>query len=325
MVKKLGNGVIGTTYLVTKNQREFVCKVQKIPESDITPNLSKRVWREIEFSKFTKKYPQHFMSLKSWTILDDCEHNQPSPPNWIRKSVRKDLIKINKSRYCSQMLYTPVLDDTLDNFYKSVNKLKTTPKSLISSFCQIIYAIHLLISNKYIHTDVHSTNIMYKKTSNKTIQLGQVTIPTYGMQWYIIDYGEILSTHFGDQLKNWHSDYAFFLFNSVKMPIWEIVEVEKIKVTPYDELIKRIKKSTEFKAIKPLVPKINEPLPKHNCLAALFLLHFPIKFHEFMNIDTVKYRKYIVDYEEDYKNMYILAIKHIKEPMKAIEAISKYF
>ncbi len=113
VIKKLGSGVIGTTYLLSINNKHHVGKIEKILEKNIVYDTSYSFWREIEFSKFANTYPEHFMTLKSWSITKDCNHKQPTPPLYIQGKHRKDLIDINNSTYCSILIYEPALDNTL--------------------------------------------------------------------------------------------------------------------------------------------------------------------------------------------------------------------
>jgi serine/threonine protein kinase len=323
IIKKLGIGVMGTTYLVSINKKRYVAKIEKILESDIQYDLSKQLWREIEFSKFAKKHPNRFMSLKSWEILSGCEHMQPDPPEFIQAKERKELLLKNESTYCSKLIYEPVLDNTLQHFFNTEN----SEKKFYAMMCQIIYSLHLLIKNGYIHDDIHSGNIMYKKTNEKTINLDTVSIPTFGFQWYIIDYGLIYHNDFkitGSSKKvNRHSDLISFILNTVEMPIWKVVEKNKLKVAKFENLMNKIRKSPEYETIKKYIPDINEQNTIDNGMAILFLLNFPILYHKFMNIDVVKYKKYILNYKDYNIEMYRFMIKNIDKPMSIIKYIKK--
>ena len=57
VIKKLGSGVIGTTYLLFINEKYYIGKIEKILEKNIIYDTSYSLWREIEFSKFANKYP----------------------------------------------------------------------------------------------------------------------------------------------------------------------------------------------------------------------------------------------------------------------------
>ena len=234
VIKELGHGVIGTTYLVEIDKKKYIAKIEKINEKDIKYDTSKSLWREIEFSKFASKYPEHFMTLKSFEIINLCEHKQPDPPSFIQGIRREDLINQNKSTFCSKLVYSPVLDHTWGEYVNELN-LKKNIKKLYSMMCQCIYSIGLLNKNGYIHRDIHNGNIMYKKTNKKNIELESYKVPTYGKQWYIIDYGLIVRKDFKRthgiyrkseirKLQNMHLDIIQFIEWTIYMPIWKEIE-----------------------------------------------------------------------------------------------------
>lgn len=325
VIKKLGHGVMGTTYLVMIGKKKYVAKIEKILESDIHYDITKQLWREIEFSKFTSQYPDHFMTLKSWCIMDKCEHIQPMPPKFIEGKWREELIEINSSPYCSKLLYEPVLDGTLSEFPK------TNHKKFYSMMCQCFYFLWLLSNNGFRHRDAHSGNIMYKYTDKKTIKLGNIIVPTFGLQWYLIDYGLILHKSFGklsekdsNNVKQKYRDFTTFLWSTIDMPIWEIVAKHNLKIEDFDKLIIKIKKSPEYDVIRPYVPKIHESYALASCIGLLYLLFFPVKYHELMGIDVVKYKKYILDYASYDKTVHTYSVMHIVEPMKVIKYIANH-
>ena len=334
VIKKLGSGVIGTTYLIEMNGEKYVDKIEKINKDDIYFDLSKNLWREIEFAnKFASKYPNHFMQLKSFEIVKECDHVQPNPPPFIQGKKRQDLINKNKSDYCSKLIYSPVLDGTLQSFYNKINK-KTNNKAFWSMFCQITYSIGLLIDNGYIHRDTHPGNIMFKKTNKKYIKLGNIMVNTHGMQWFIIDYGLIMHKSYKlnnkdkvdeiVQLNNKHGDLITVIFGSLKMPIWDQVDKHKLKIATFKTLVKNIKATPEYNNIKQYLPNINEKLTLANCIAILFLVLYPKSYHECMGVDVDKYEKYIIHYTDDEKLAYVYIIKNINKPNKIIKFIVKY-
>ncbi len=336
VVKKLGTGVIGTTYLIVKNGKKYVCKIEKISKNDTICDTSKSLWREIEFRNFTKNFPNHFMQLKSWGILDDCTHKQPIPPNFIDKKVRLMLIDKQKSPYCSQLVYTPVLDGTLNKFNTTLNDHHFLNKKSLAMMCQVLYALGLLALNGYMHGDIHGGNIMYKKTDRKTINLGGISVPTYGKQWFMIDYGYVLHKKFDESkdigerkinkrsLENKHMDTSDFL-GHVNRPIWKVVKRDKLKIASFGKLIARIKKHKDYVHVKKFLPAIFEKETIMNCMALLFLILFPIEYHKLMGINVVKYAKYIIDYDDICRDVYSMCIRYINKPMIAIRHINETY
>lgn len=335
VIKKLGKGVFGTTFLVKINGKPRIVKIEKLPDSDINYDTSKALWREIEFSKFSSKYPEHFMQLQSWEIVKDCKHTQGVPKDIIGP-FRKFLENKERSTYCSKLTYLPVLDGTATDLIKTLKKNPTerSHKIFFSMIAQVIYAMSLMMKHGYMHTDTHTGNIMYKKTTKKTIKLGKTTIPTYGYQWYIIDYGLVKHKDFDKtknkndrdtekfKLKNRHYDLIVFLLNMIEIPIYGIAFKQKIKLPSTQELIEKIKETDEFLIIKKLVPKLKEPLTLNYSIEMLFLIFYPVKYHEILGIDVQKYKRYIKTYDVN-GPIFASMIKNLDKPTKMIEIIKK--
>ena len=64
IIKELGNGMVGTTWLVTLNKKKYALKIEKISEENLEFNTKYPEWREIDFSeKFGNNYPEQFVKL----------------------------------------------------------------------------------------------------------------------------------------------------------------------------------------------------------------------------------------------------------------------
>lgn len=331
VLKKLGNGVLGTVYLIKINGKKYIAKIEKISENEIKYNTSYTLWREIDFSKFTAKYPDYFMTLKSWTITNNCQHTQPTA-NINNTKIKNQLEKKNKSTKCSILIYDPVLDDTLKNFYEKLYRAPTAKnyKIFYSMFCQMLNIFNLLIKNKYLHRDAHPGNIMYKKTTDKFIKLGNTDVPTFGYNWFLIDYGYILHNDYKitpsekKNLKDKFSDIMTFIYTSILMPIWNVESKHGFKFESWPIMVKKVHTSNEYNNIKQFLPNISNKKILQHCGMLLFLLHYPIKYHSFMNIDVIKYKQYILNYDNVIP-FYIQIIKNLNNPMKNINWITKTY
>ena len=331
VLKKLGNGVLGTVYLIKINGKKYIAKIEKIIEKEIKYNTSYTLWRELEFSKFTAKYPDYFMTLKSWTIANNCQHKQPIP-SFGNSKFKKQLEEKNDSTKCSILIYDPVLDDTLKNFYEKLHRVPTVKnyKIFYSMFCQMLNIFDLLIKNKYLHRDAHPGNIMYKKTTDKFIKLGNINVPTFGYKWFLIDYGYILHNDYKTtpsekkNLKDKFFDIMTFIYTSIPMPIWDAEPKQGFKIESWNVIVKKVHTSDEYKEIKQYLPNISDKKKLQNCAMLLFLLHYPVKYHMFMNIDVNKYRQYILNYD-DVRPFYVQIIKNFNNPMKNINWITKTY
>lgn len=183
IIKELGFGFSGTTYLVEKNNKQYALKIQHIFKDDIKYNIKSPVWREIEFSKtFAKKYPNQFLQLHNYFFISNCKYKQKYPLELNPKFINY-VEKRNSSPFCSIKIYS-LIDNTLDKLNLKLNEY-------YSILIQTIYAVYLLNKNGYIHADIHQGNIGIKKTDKKYIKIFGKSIPTFGNQVQIIDYETI--------------------------------------------------------------------------------------------------------------------------------------
>lgn len=198
IIKKIDSGDFGTIYLVKKDKKEYALKIEKILEEEVKEDLSSPVWREIDFSNnLGNLYPDQFMQIYDYDIIDECKHDQEYPG--IMKDPIKDkhkYVKIYmenriKSKYCSRKIYS-LIDIELR---KLIPKLKNQ-NEIYSIVIQICYAIYLMNKHGYTHNDLHNGNIGIIYTNKKYIKIFDEDIPTYGYQVNIIDYGLILHHKF---------------------------------------------------------------------------------------------------------------------------------
>lgn len=326
VIKKLGKGAMGTTYLVEIHKKHYICKIEKISEKDIVHDLRVNFWREIEFAQFAKQYSDYFMTLLSYEILLNCKHKQPIPK--IFKSD-ESMNNKNNSKYCTKLIYSPVLDGTLRQFNKKIGNVKT--KEFYSMFCQIIYSLKLLSDNNWYHNDVHSGNIMFKHTSKKTIKIdGDIVIPTFGLKWFLIDYGFISHVNFPvnneyekNIFKNKYFDSINFIISTLNLSVWKIIKKHDIEFDyDFNKLHEKIQKSPNYKSLTKYLPA--KTIGKQSITNIIFYLHllwYPLEHHSFMNIDVNKYKKEIMVYTNDYKMFYSYMFKNIEKPMEIIKYV----
>ena len=196
--KVIDKGLLNSVNECTLNGHKYIVKIEHVTQKEQT-NKKSHIWNEINFSlNFANKYPEHFMSLIDYSFENDCQHIQlswkldkPMAP-WGDKLVAEYKKRIAEN-ICIYKIYTR-MDTTL---YNIVNKL--THLQLYSMLIQVSYAMRFLHKHNYIHGDLHPGNVGVMKTGLKTkIKLGKNTIPTYGYQYKLIDFG--LSLHKKDAI-----------------------------------------------------------------------------------------------------------------------------
>lgn len=196
--KVIDKGLLNSVNECTLNGNKYIVKIEHVTQKEQT-NKNSPIWNEINFSlNFANKYPEHFMSLIQYSFEENCQHIQLSwkldkpMALWGDKLVAEYKKRIAEN-ICIYKIYTRM--DTILN--KIVIKL--THLQLYSMLIQVSYAMRLLHKHNYIHGDLHTGNVGVMKTGLKAkIKLGKNTIPTYGYQYKLIDFG--LTLHKNDAI-----------------------------------------------------------------------------------------------------------------------------
>jgi hypothetical protein len=219
IIKELGHGMVGTTYLVKLGNKKYALKIEKISEKNLKTNTKFSEWREIEFSeKFGNFHPDQFIQLIKYDIVDNCEHNQvyPGDLKYLPENVSNYLIEKNKSKYCIRKVYS-LVDCDLSKIIVQLDK-----KQIYSLIVQNAYIIYLLESNGYSHNDLHSQNIGVIKTKKKYIKILGSNVPTLGFQYVGLDFGKI----------TWNK--------------WELTEEEIKDLNPNKDIMRIIKRFIKY-------------------------------------------------------------------------------
>jgi serine/threonine protein kinase len=253
IIKKLGSGQFGTTYLVEKDGKKYAMKMEKIYKKDIKKSFKSEVWREIDFaSKLGKKYPNQFTRLYEYDIIDNCKHTQKYDEKFLQKFIDR-----TKSKFCSRKIYS-LVDTTLDKYIDKVDS-KNKFYSIIAQICYIIY---LMNKNGYTHNDLHIGNIGIVYTDEEYVEIFGKSIKTYGILVKAIDYGAVLhykypfgKNVFGLEKDIYNDNINFELRDTLRDIIIDIQDLEDklYDLNPnidLDDIIKRIYKSDIGKNIR---------------------------------------------------------------------------
>lgn len=264
IIKTLGNGMFGTTYLCKSDGKLFARKIQKILHTRETSPI----WREIDLfnyvdslSSANKKF---FMKLYAYRIIKDCKHKQ-SLAFKPRGKLAKLTTALSKSKLGIEYDLSYVEGKTLAEF-----NTKLLTRDQILAFCLQIYKIvFTLYEGGYFHNDTHSANIIVTKTTDVYFTVRGHKIPYYGYQLVLIDYGEVASTKFNytatekkGRYYNMFYDQEVYLFSEIFGAIFNfldpfgrlIAEHRKRKLKmPFEKktydfghVFKRIIKHTDF-------------------------------------------------------------------------------
>lgn len=183
IIKELNKGDNGIVYLIEKYDKIYVLKRQKLLPKEVKLNYKYSIWREIDFNKFVNKLPnskqKYFMIMYDYQI-NKCDYQHK--PKYVNPSNKEDLISRNKSKYCLDMVLEYKGNIIYDLFKKGL--------SIKEKYCfiiQVLYALDIMRSNGYLHSDIHQGNIIYQKI-NYPIKIYGKTLPCE-YQYSLIDYG----------------------------------------------------------------------------------------------------------------------------------------
>jgi len=322
IIKKLGQGVMGTTFLVKKDNVKYALKLQRVLKKDIKQTYKSPLWREIEFSKFTKKHPDQFIQLIDYEFIDNCSHKQNMPKYVENMFAKKQLDawkKIQMSDYCIKFIYE-LRDGVLSDIINKLNK-----KEFYSCVIQVINIIYLLMKAGYTHSDIHFGNVMYKKVpKNTTIKIFDKKVPTYGYIYSAIDYGLILhkkyelSRYEKKAIANKINDLTIVMdqFN-ISKNIWKVLGKNKVPFLPFKNLYDKIKKEPEYKIIKPILEKYTKQ-EQGSLILNLFAVLNQKRMYEIAEFTKyIKVDKYILKQKIDIDD-FIYIYSNFYNPKKII-------
>ena len=316
IIKKIGFGMRGTVYLVSYKDNpdeKYAMKIEHILESDLKKDSNSSVWKEINFSKnFGNKYPEQFISLLEYDIIDNCKHIQQYPLNLeiFSKQKQNEFKELASSQYCIRKIYT-LIDGVLKDIIKSLSH-----KQIYSMIVQIINILELIHLHEYTYWDLNDTNIAYIKTNKKFIEIKGHKIPTFGYLYKIIDYGSVqhisdiqnkfeLKT-FNNRIINDSKKIIESLYESRK--VWLYMSKYNIPSLDFKESYTSFIKTDDFKYIKTITDDkylqmklfyiINPKLYQQLLLTKDFKRTIPIK--KYLPIEDIIF---FISNQYDYKIM----------------------
>lgn len=290
IIKPLGHGVYGITYLAEYEGRAVILKKSHIDPYDAKDPKS-RYYASLAFDReVASKYPEYFMHIvssetidtskepnKSWRFEDEIKHFKS--PVFQKKSMHKSKMHIS-------MIMEPVLDGTLKDYYNSYviphisnnhvnnNHVNNIRKCIYSFLAQFFHIYYLMEKHGWYHADSKWKNIMYKTVPFDTVLEINIDnniykIPTYGKKWYLIDYDPMYSEKFYEcklpnipsvvQIANSkHFHLSRILEFLLVQPFWSSIERYNVKIARPTQIAEKIFKSRKASYIKDLLPILNE-------------------------------------------------------------------
>lgn len=279
IIKKIGVGYMGDIYNCTIDNKPAICKIEK--NDDHNRGSASAFVRQIEFDTFCRKYPNNFLILEDYGVIQSCDYNYDTV-NDTDEGRRKNRERLNEKKDCVYLIYTPILDGTLNDIRESLPDKDRTV--MIKSVSKVI---NIMNKNGYYHRDMHCGNIMYKKVDNN-------------YEWYIIDYGCIYNYKYIYIPDDKGLDDREFFANDITclimrclldIPIYGVLGENKMNIPMLEESIKTIKKSKYYPTIKKIIPK-NIPYKFINEAICIIVIIIYSDLHILSTVGTDNYEKF---------------------------------
>lgn len=354
--KKVSSGAVGETYIGKdrKTHKQYLVKKMHVLESDLLDTINiLRIFNQ----QVAEEHPDHFMVCKSIQLIPSCEFQHPKP-KWMSSKENqgnKWYYDLHKSKICLQMVYEPLLDDTLMKIYEKMNTVMESKNIPPISFRPEVYSIlisifymHYLMGQKgWLHCDMHPGNIMCKKTNQQKIQCklnGKIVrVPTFGKQWYVIDYdGSIANRKLFNRLHiiakqhhlyqqifaNPHIWLAKAILDTMFQPWWFEVHEKKFPIPPVKRMAKKIVHHSKTRYFKKYLPSCakHEKDTKEICLLTLCICLEPDVYFELFGMVGESWSRLLKatkDLQSVDKQDIIYCIKHLANHYRVIKYLAQ--
>jgi serine/threonine protein kinase len=231
IIKELGSGGCGSSYLVKKSNKEYVLKIQKILYSDkkFKDNIrdyKEMFWREVDLYEFITKIKDNndksfFSELYNYEIVNNCDYDYKPPFSTNSKFFQK----LQKSKWCIKYLLEYKEGITLHDF---LLKNTLTEKQIYSILLQLCKIILILYNAGYSHCDLHLGNIIINKTTKNYFDFMDKKIAFNGYQISVIDYGLVIHEKYGKYyykaLKGNGDTQIIYMFNEIFNVTYRIID-----------------------------------------------------------------------------------------------------
>ncbi len=325
IIKELGKGMAGTTYLVKLGKKEYALKIEKIAKKNIKPNLQVEEWREIEFSlKFGNLYPEQFIYLYNYDIIPNCTHQQvfARDPGYLPEDVANRIKEKNSSTYCIRKIYS-LVDTDLSKIIKTLDR-----EQIYSLIVQTAYIIYLMDCNGYSHNDLHSQNIGVIKTKRKYLSIFGVKVKTLGYQYKAIDFGIVSSKLWNKEKISNNKDIVRMITRLLGYETSIDYTLPNGKPITQSKLIDLKDLGDKFDKIKVLdeYKSLNDFSTEDKDKTVLFQLMYPEQFQKILlgkkKVTLIK-PKYLIDlidviYFFKYKNDLVKLIKYFSLKLNGV-------
>jgi broad specificity phosphatase PhoE len=157
IIKSLGKGANGETFLIEYDNKQYALKKQKIID-----NEKKLFDDEISFFNWIDNLNENnkifFMKLHHYRLDNNCNFNF-APSRGTIDDEHKN----------SNLCFDMILELKKDTLNKIINNL--SKEQIISAFIQMTFAVSLMQKAGYYHFDAKTDNIAYNETKNEKVKI----------------------------------------------------------------------------------------------------------------------------------------------------------
>jgi hypothetical protein len=217
--------------------------------------------KNIKINKLYMIYNHFYTFLYVFISTSSLPHSQEYPNNKIPQHLPPDVIarleEKQKSKYCIRKVYS-LIDNTFSKIYNTISK-----EQFYSCLAQVAYIVLLMKEAGYTHNDLHGENIgVLYVDKNKKLNILENSIPTFGLQFKAIDFGNVLHPKYKLTASE-KKLYKFYTGNELDRLIRRLVSFESkdlpaklIIPDRFPELFSQIKKHFLFKTTQDLSNKL---------------------------------------------------------------------
>ena len=333
ILKKIGSGVNGSTFMCKYNGSTVVAKIEKF-NGDLSFNNT--FARQLRFNEFAKKHSNRFTTLLFAGVVNNCIFKQPTPAN-INKwepNARKTWLEHQKNDKCCLLIYTPLLNCTLSAITYYLSKVKgdaafeiKKKKLMYDIFRYLKKTVELMNAAGYQHGDIHDNNIMYKSTNTKTNNELIKKIKTLNINpenFYIIDYGSVYSTKFALELPDiqvhaYYPDLYSLIWDLADNPVATYAAHNNIATVSYKDSLHFLQKHEIYGTLTQYLPlHIKKNIKLLDKVGYLQLICVFVDYNVYcaaVRLTEIQTMLNLVNYKVDKRQIFLSLIKTLKPPL----------
>ena len=197
VIKKLSDGLYGSTYIVTKNNKKILMRTRKVLSEELEKSYQSEIWRELDVYQYINSLSKNescfFTRLIDYSIKGECQSNKEKI-SFMFNNQEKKLSKLINSKLCVNMFLEYTENITL--FSDFIIKQKKYTKKLQSLMIQFINIFIILQKGGYLPGLTDFSNFIIKKTTKKTFVCNKKRYLYHGYQLSLLNTELILHKKF---------------------------------------------------------------------------------------------------------------------------------